>query len=297
MKHAFIFLFLLFLTGGRGFAQQNSSGEMASSLLWEISGKDLKEPSYLFGTYHLVGKSFLDTLPLVMEKFRGVSTVAGEIVMTDEMEMAQKLMPLMVMKGNTLDKVLSAAEFAEVDSFMKKKAGMPLSMMNQLKPSAVQLTLVSILSPKDVSASNPALDMFFQREARATGKQVEAFETVEEQAKVLLDIPMERQKELLLKTVRENEKMLRESKTLFVHYKERNIEALERDFKENDDFTPDEMDALLTRRNRNWMEKIPAMMRDNSLFVAVGAGHLLGEQGLVSLLRNAGYKVTPLPVK
>lgn len=297
MKHAFVFFFLLLFGVHPGVARQQASKDVGKSLLWEISGRDLKEPSYLFGTYHLVGKSFLDTLPLVMEKFRNVSTVAGEVVMTDQMEMAQKLMPLMVMKDNKLDKILSVAEFAEVDSFMQKKTGMALAVMNQLKPSAVQLTLVAILSPKDVSPSNPALDMFFQKEARETGKQVEAFETVEEQARLLLDIPLARQKELLLKTVRRSEKMVQESKKLFLHYKERNMLALEEDFQENDDFTPDEMEALLNKRNRHWMEKLPAMMSSGSVFVAVGAGHLLGEQGLVSLLRNAGYTVQALPVK
>ena len=56
----------------------------------------------------------------------------------------------------------------------------------------------------------------------------------------------------------------------------------------------DEMDALLYSRNRNWVEKLITIMPERACLVCVGAGHLPGEQGLLQLLRNAGYTVEPV---
>ncbi len=53
-------------------------------------------------------------------------------------------------------------------------------------------------------------------------------------------------------------------------------------------------DILLTNRNKSWISQLKNIMRKESVFVAVGAGHLVGEKGLINSLRKAGYKVEPL---
>lgn len=276
-------------------AQTPKAVQKGNSLLWEISGKGLKEPSYIFGTYHAAGKSFLDSLPGVKKQFDKSKTVVGE-VLTDE-TMVQKMMPFMLLQGTSLDKILTQAEFGEVDAVVKEKMGVGLVQLNQLKPIAVQMTIVMMLVPKDISPSNPALDMYFQSEAKAVNKKVTAFETVEEQARLLFDIPMERQKELLLLTVREKERMIRESAVLFRHYQQQDLNAVEQDFKDNKDMNPQEMDALLIKRNKAWMTKIPSILQSGTTFIAVGAGHLPGEQGLLHLLTQSGYTVKPISSK
>ena len=131
------------------FAQTNSK-VTKPGLLWEVSGKGLKQPSYLFGTYHLIGKNYLDTLPGIMARFNQAKTIVGEVIMEDEMAMAQKLMPLMLLKESSLDKILTAKEFAEADSFVRVKTNMNLAMLNGMKPSAVQLLLIALMAPKNV---------------------------------------------------------------------------------------------------------------------------------------------------
>jgi uncharacterized protein len=53
-------------------------------------------------------------------------------------------------------------------------------------------------------------------------------------------------------------------------------------------------DILLYDRNANWVRKLQQLMPDNSLVIAVGAGHLPGKKGVLNLLREAGYKVEPV---
>jgi uncharacterized protein len=271
--------------------------ETQTGLLWEISGKGLKESSYLFGTYHLVGKSFLDTLPQVINQIKKVKTVVGELVMEDEASMAQKLMPLMLLKDNTLDKILSAREFAEVDSFLKIKTGMTLSMLNGLKPSAVQVTLIAFLLPNNITPQNPALDMYFQNEAKSLKINVVGLETLEEQGAFLFDAPIERQKELLLKTVRESERMKGDIKELFENYRRQDLKAIESAFLKNEDYTVQEMNDLLSKRNKAWVREMPELMINGPAFFAVGAGHLVGDNGLITLLRNLGYTLNPIALK
>ncbi|MFD2160939.1 TraB/GumN family protein [Paradesertivirga mongoliensis] len=275
-------------------AQSKEKVQAKCGLLWEVSGKGMKAPSYLFGTYHLIGKNFLDTLPAIMRHFSKAQTVVGEVVMEDEMAMAQKLMPMMLLKDNSLDKILSDREFAEIDSFLKVKTSMNLSMLNGMKPAAVQIMLVAMLAPKNISPENPALDMFFQTEAKKAGKNVVGFETAEQQGALLFNQSLSRQKDLLLKTVRENARMMRESQELFHYYKNQDLEAIEKAFSSNEDYTPEEMDAMLAQRNKVWIKVMPEMMNKSSVFFAVGAGHLVGREGLINSLRELGYTLKPV---
>ncbi|MGV3509933.1 MAG: TraB/GumN family protein [Sphingobacteriaceae bacterium] len=266
-------------------------------LLWEVSGKGLKAPSYLFGTYHLIGKNFLDTLPEVVKQLAKAETVVGEVIIEDEAAMAQKLMPMMMLQGNSLDKILTTKEYAETDSFVKAKTGMTLTMLNGLKPSAVQIMLIAYIAPKNVTPQNPPIDKYFQTEAIKANKQVIGLETLAEQGTILFDSPLERQKALLLKTVRESDRMIEESNELFEQYKRQDLEAIEKAFFQNEDYTPEEMNTLLAKRNKTWMTKIPALMSDGPVFFAIGAGHLVGDEGLIALLKEEGYTLRALQLK
>ena len=87
---------------------------------------------------------------------------------------------------------------------------------------------------------------------------------------------------------------MRESQELFDYYKTQDLEAIEKAFSSNEDYTPEEMDAMLTQRNKNWIKVMPELMNKSSVFFAVGAGHLVGLKGLINSLRELGYTVKPV---
>ena len=296
MKRTLKYISLILIVAFISF-KTSAQTNVKPGLLWEVSGNGLKSPSYLFGTYHLIGKSFLDTLPEVVKQLAKAETVVGEVIIEEEAAMAQKLMPMMMLQGNSLDKILTTKEYAETDSFVKAKTGMALAMLNGLKPSAVQIMLIAYIAPKNVTPQNPPIDKFFQTEAINANKQVIGLETLAEQAKILFDGPLERQKALLLKTVRESDRMIKESNELFEQYKHQDLEAIERAFLKNEDYTPEEMNILLAKRNQTWMTKIPGLMSDGPVFFAIGAGHLVGDEGLLALLKKQGYTLRVLPLK
>jgi uncharacterized protein len=295
MKTKLLNLIIAIVFAVQSFAQ--SVPKSHEGLLWEVSGKGLKESSYVYGTYHLIGKSFTDTLPGLMKAFNASKTVVGEVVIEDDAAMAQKMMPFMTLSGKGLDEILSPDEFSEVNAIVTAKTGAPLSAYNGFKPAMVQLLLVLKIGSGDVSPENPSLDTYFQKEGAKNGKQVRGFETIEMQAALLLNTPLDKQKKDLLKTAREYERYTKESKELFEAYKLGNLAHIERAFAKNKDFTPEDVKTLITDRNKAWLKVLPDYLSKGNAFIAVGAGHLPGNEGVLALLRNAGYTVKPVSIK
>ncbi|MEE1946142.1 TraB/GumN family protein [Pedobacter sp. KR3-3] len=263
-----------------------------NTLLWEISGKGLQKPSYLFGTYHFAGKSFIDTMKVLNQKLNNADAVVGELIM--DSNMAIKLAPYMLMKNNFLDKLLSPDEYKMVADYLKKVSGYDLKMFNSMKPAAIQVMLLTFTSPITFSKDNPAIDQYFQDDAKSRNKKVLGLETVEDQAEVLLGGTLERQKELLLKSISKEEKTKAETQKIYDYYIAQDLGKFEKLFSQNEDYTQAEMDKLLKNRNQNWLTQLPALMQGQSLFIAVGAGHLIGKDGLIQGLKALGYTVTPL---
>jgi uncharacterized protein YbaP (TraB family) len=263
-----------------------------NTLLWEISGNGLSKPSYLFGTYHFADKGFIDTMKVLNEKLTAADMVVGELII--DKELAVKLMPYMILKDNSLDKLLNASEYKLVDDYLKSLGSYELKMFNMFSPMAVQTMIIQLTSPITFTETNPAIDQYFQDYGKANNKEVIGLETLEEQAQILFGSSLERQKEVLVKYVKEAEKNKAESQKLYDDYISQNFKAIEKKFSKLDDFTPEENDRLLKNRNVKWIEKLPSLMRNKSLFIAIGAGHLVGKDGLIKGLKAKGYTVKPM---
>ena len=263
-----------------------------NTLLWEISGKRLEKPSYLFGTYHFADKGFIDTMNVVNEKLSLADAIVGELII--DKDVAAKLMPYMMLKDNSLDKFLTPKEYKLVDDYLKKLGKYELKMFNSFNPMAVQTLIIQLTAPKTFTETNPAIDQYFQDYGRANNKKVIGLETAEEQAQILFASSLERQKEVLIKYVKNEKKNQAESQKLYNDYITQNLTATEKTFSKLEDFTPEEVDRLLKNRNIKWIEKLPALMQKQSLFIAVGAGHLVGKDGLIKGLQAQGYVVKPL---
>ena len=115
------------------------------------------------------------------------------------------------------------------------------------------------------------------------------------QSSVFDSIPYDVQAKELLNNIDSIDTYKNEFDTLMLAYKNQQMAPMEKLFAKSD-LTGYE-DLLLNRRNANWVNQLKSIMKAKSVFVAVGAGHLLGEKGLINLLRKEGYKVEPLQNK
>jgi uncharacterized protein len=270
------------------------------SLLWEVTGKDARDTSYLFGTFHAFMSGFVDTMPAVMSRLARSTAVVGEIELTDPSVMLGVAGSMR--SPVPLKKLLSESDYQKVDSIFKWATGYGVGMFNMMKPMAAQAQLVKSMFekiyPTNSHPDEAILDMYFQNQAQQDHKPIFGLETVQEQVKLLFDdITLERQAEMLMDAVRD----LDSSKTVLTSladcYVNADMDCLEQIGNESEGFSKVEMDALVKTRNANWMRKLPQIMREHRAFVAVGALHLPGEHGIVKLLRDAGYSVRPVPIR
>ena len=271
-----------------------------TSLLWKISGNGLDKPSYLFGTHHLVPISFLDSVPEVVTAFEKSEQTVGELDMGNMAAMQMQIMGAAMMpSGVTYDSLLPPEEVQLIDSILTDLLGMGLNQLGQLKPAMLS-NLISITPYQkfypDITGEEN-IDLHFQQEAMKRSRPVVALETVEDQIEVLLNSgTLERQAEMLACMVKHPELLKDQMDELQRAYYAQDVHALQALYEKelpNDPCpsTEEEKNALNKDRNEKWLAQLPAIMEENASFVAVGAMHLPGDDGLIKGLRDLGYTV------
>lgn len=271
-----------------------------AQIFYRISGNGLTEPSYLFGTHHLAPLSVIDSVG-ARQALADAKAVVGEIDMTqDQMALAMKMQPHMLAPADsTLTKVLGEERMKRYGEMFPQYAPMPgmqLQMLDMMKPMVVNAMVTVGLIQKSMPEfkADQQLDAFFQKEAKAAGKEVLPLETAEEQAVILYDLtPISQQAEALCELFDNPEAAEASARKLNAAYARGDLDAM-LELTKSEDVNPAFFEALLYNRNDNWMKLLPAMMAERPCFIAVGALHLAGPRGLAAQLRKLGYTVQAL---
>lgn len=265
-----------------------------NTLLWEVSGKGLSKPSYLFGTFHLICK---DDIPFGSQLTTAVqlaSTVYMEMDMDDPAMLLGGMM-LMNMKGDsTLKKLYTTDEYNKVEIFFKDSLRMSMGMFQKMKP----FFLMAMLYPKMLPCKTMSgVEQELMQIAKTNKKEIKGLETMAFQAAVFDSIPYTQQAKELLKTIDSLQAYKKYFDTMVNVYKTQQLKEIEKLFSHSEFGMADNQDILLDRRNKNWVVQLKPIMKNESVFVAVGAGHLIGKMGLIALLRKEGYTVRPIENK
>lgn len=262
--------------------------KLENSTLWKIEGNGLEKPSYLFGTIHITCDATIK--PEVKKALDETSKVVLEIDM-DDPELQLKMMSGMHMKdGKKISDLVSEDEFKIIDVMITREVGMPLKMLETIKP----FFLISMLYPKLLDCPMQSFEQELLKVAKEQEDTIDGLETIEDQMQVFEDIPYEDQVVDLLRTAKDN---LAYDKATFDKmletYNNEDITAMvEMMNDENNVSVSKHQDKLLDNRNKNWIPKISAFAKEQPTFFGVGAGHLAGENGVINLLRKAGFRVT-----
>jgi len=277
---------------GFGLSLNAQTKKATNTLLWEISGNGLKKPSYLFGTHHFTSRKFADTMRVLQEKLKSVDGVVGEIVMDSTVQ--GRMAPFLMMKNNTLDSLFTPAEYKEVDDYIKaKNPDIDLKALNTLKPALVSI-MIMLLDNPEIKEITDGIDDSFQKYAKSNAKSLYGLETAEYQGALLFDSDLQKQKNALLKSIRESDKNKLKIKELTTYYLTQDMDKLTDFFKTQDEETREFMTEMLKNRNNRWLDQLPALMGKESLFIVVGAGHLVGDEGLIKGLQAKGYTLKPI---
>jgi uncharacterized protein len=262
----------------------NSS--FSQSLLYSVSGNGLNNTVYIFGTIHAIPQSDFFIDDTVLEKLVASEKVYFEIDM-DSPTMMAELQANMMMKGNSIDKLITEEEYNKLRKLMLDSLGLPLDYLKQVKP----MLMSAFFLPKIVGPNPASYEGFLLAKAKEHSIEILGIETVAEQMGYIDSIPESEQVKILLESAYDLATARIEFRKLIEIYKSKNIEEINRYIVESSEEYQQFGDYLLVARNKSWIPRFVNIANEHKAFIAVGAGHLGGENGVVSLLRKEGYIV------
>lgn len=279
MKKNIIGFVLLFNLSICGFAQ------LANSLLWKISGKDIKE-SYIYGTIHIQDERVFVFEDIVKQKIDKCEAFSMEILF-DNIDFS-KMQKLMLMKDKTLEEILKSEELKKLDEYIKEKSGLSIALFRKIKPFFIYAQLLQLQMNSDRKL---AMDLEFMYYAKKKNKNLYGLESIEDQIKAIDKISLQEQAKMLLSLVEEKNKMQEELEQLINLYLSQDIDKLFSHTIENEDMPAKFEKYFITNRNKKMTREIIKISRKKSCFHTVGSAHLGGANGILQLLKNKGYKV------
>ena len=280
----------------------------SAQLLYKISGKDLKAPSYIIGTFHLANATFVDKIAGVKDALTATDQVFGEVPFDDMLNPdSLKVMQaaMMLPDGQTLKTVLSAEQYKKLDAVLTQMMGVGLSnpqvsaQMGKMSPAALSAQLqVLMFMQKHMGEFDPlhGFDQYFQTQAKHNNEPIGGLETVAFQIALLYkSYDMQRQVEQLMCMIDNMDFYEKIVEKMAKAFYAQDIDALKAAMEEKlgntCDATPKEWAQFNDNRNADWVRKMPAIMAAKPTFFAVGAGHLPGPKGVLQLLKDIGYTV------
>ncbi len=280
-----------------GAASARSPAEQG--LVWELRGPH--NTIYLAGSMHLLRPDAADLPAPVQRAYRDSSELVMEIDLDDLDPQAGAMFTAThgtYGPGQSLRAALGEARFARVLE-EGTKLGIPSAALDRLEPWVVAL-LLSVAQMNAAGLDTSAgVEQQLQALAQTDGKPIAGLETLDFQLSIFDDLPPEQQAKFLELTLAEGEQMQDELDAITAAWREGRAADLESLLLGEYAKFPELYDALVYRRNRNWIPKIRALgERDGNVLVVVGALHLVGEQGVIAMLEQAGFKprrMTALP--
>jgi uncharacterized protein len=262
------------------------------SLFWEISGNGLAQSSYLFGTIHMIGEADFFLPKVVEEKFAICQILALEIDL--DMTMAQKIdlaVKTLLPDEKTIADYIDSSAYQELRSYMIDDVGIKEKKTDKymrLKP----FFLSSVILAEQLDDIK-SYEEEFMAMAKKNKMKTMGLESIEYQFDVVDKVSIEDQLIILMEGTKETDGQDQFAQMVDL-YKKQQLNALyELTISESGDIENFKEDFLDTR-NANWIPVIEESIKDSSVFIAVGAGHLAGTTGVISLLIEQGYSVTPL---
>ncbi|WP_169054158.1 TraB/GumN family protein [Nitratireductor sp. XY-223] len=275
-----------------------------NSLLWRIE-RDGSAPSWLFGTMHATDPRVLEMSEAARAAFDSAGTVVVESSEITDLEGAMASLmtdPSLTMldAGTTLQSLLEEADLAEVEAVLKER-GVPITFVSRMQPWMV----FSLISVPECELARRAqgvsfLDKQLADDALHGGKTLAGLETLKEQLSVLSELPLDVQAQLLADTATLGDLLEDVTATMTELYLDGQIgmimplveaTTIESGAAETGAYAEFEKNLVL-KRNHTMAERVLPMLEEGNAFVAVGALHLPGDEGLVKLLRERGYTVT-----
>lgn len=276
-----------------GLAPVHADGE--PQVLWQVAGAS--NTVYLFGSVHLLQTSDSALPAAAMAAYADAEKIVEEINLSEAaggMLTATGSTPQFLPEGQTLAAALQPELFAELQT-AARSLGLDTDFMTRFQPWFVAITIQQLRLLREGYNPLQGVDFQIASFAERDRKPILALETLQEQLALFGNLPMEEQREMLRSTLRETDTKEKIA-DITQSWRRGDLGRLETLLREGAENSPELFKALTTDRNLRWLPQIENMLKDkdNDYLVVAGALHMVGESGLVELLKKKGYRVERL---
>ncbi len=260
------------------------------TLLWKIDNAEKVKPSYVFGTMHVRDQRAFKYKELVESKILECDSFAAEINL-EEIDQLFVADSMDLPENQTLSTILKPKVYTKIDKIFSKLVGVPLIHFDKSQP----LLISNIITERLLSSDMPlSLDATLHQFAIQNEKITLGIESFEEQIEILSKIPLDFQTKSLIWMAKNFQKFRKQLMKMTADYETADIQKLYKSAKKN---AKSLRKILLFDRNLIMAKRIGVMAKEQSIFVAIGAGHLGGQKGVLRLLKKEGFKISPVILK
>ncbi|MCU0376503.1 MAG: TraB/GumN family protein [Chitinophagaceae bacterium] len=255
------------------------------TFLYRVSGNGLSKPSYLLGSIHLQDArlfNFQDSL------YAGIDNCEVFAMEVHPDSITQRAVDKSI-KDNTRKILKQQLPKEEIERLKKIDEDLENEMIENLTlPELVQLKQARLMQRKTADKMPVFMDIFLYGLAQEKGKVLKGLERPDDQLYLMDTIFSNVDPMVIIKSWAKNHKSFN---SIVDYYLKSDLQSVAKMVS----LMPEEVEELmLTRRNQVMLNSMVQIMQEKSLFAVVGAAHLPGSNGLLKLLRQKGYTVTPI---
>ncbi|MEC8906219.1 MAG: TraB/GumN family protein [Verrucomicrobiota bacterium] len=260
--------------------------------LWKVTGDGSGPSIYLAGSIHILSEDDHPLHPAFEAAYRASDDLVLEIATNDDPGSdTLALEKGMYGKGRKISDDLSPEMYAELGKYLKG-VGLPTTAMDGFRPWMAGMTISITEIMKMGGRPELGVDTFFEERAVKDGKTVRGLETTEFQIDLFAKLNKDEQEKMLGSTLKDMASVETDFPKMVKAWREGDDATVEMMIDDSMSGTPQFRKALLDNRNENWAKKINEYLKgDKDIMVIVGAAHLVGEKGLIKLLKGSGLRV------
>jgi uncharacterized protein len=259
------------------------------SLFWEISGNGLAQPSYLFGTIHIQCKNKLVLSPERQKYFDRTQQLYLELDFDDPNFQTEIAKYTQMAPGQNLRKLLGPKKYRKAQKYFAKNLNIPLEYFSTTRP----FVLSALALPTGMKCPTSSWEETLTKMAQQQKRVVMGLETIREQFALFDRLTLKEEAAMLMAVVDYPEQSKKGFQALLAAYDRQDLQQLQK-LAQTDVMSSKFNKILLYQRNQRWVPMIARIAKEKPTFFGVGSGHLVGKQGVIALLRKAGYTLRPL---
>ncbi|MBX7125204.1 MAG: TraB/GumN family protein [Cyclobacteriaceae bacterium] len=267
-----------------------------TSILWEVSGNGLSQPSYVLGTLKFVNEKDFFIPGAITQAMDKVQIFAIED-QVDHHHQHELNKAIHFSNGKDLHSVLSPAEYDKTASLFATEFGISRKRFDTDYARMIPLALSITMTRLSLKESLKYYDIELLHIAHEHKLKSFSLEPIEREAEAIQQFPMDEQARALLHSVNTFERQKEEFRQLVQAFRAGDIDKVFEYSQHPTENNPRFTEAFFTQRNKEWLPKIDKMMHEAPALIAVGVSHLEGTSGLLQLLRDKGFTVKPVPVE